>query len=341
MSELEEIVGELNKRFGKKTIISGDEITALELPRASTGSLALDIETGGGFPFGRMVEIYGRESAGKSFVATKTVAEVQKLNKKAVWIDVEGTFDREWATILGVDVSKLLLARPESGEDACDILDAVIRSGDCGIVVLDSTAALVPEKDLETDMGSVEQIGTRAKMMNRLIRKLHSALNMKIGEDKVPNDCLVIFINQIREKVGVMYGSPDTTPGGLGLRHAASVRVHFRKKWIKDPNDSEKILGQTVTFVTEKNKTYPPYRRGQFDIYTDGEKKGQIGAAREVLAYGILSGLVEHSGKSYIIEGEKLVGKDNAAEYLEQNPKIVDSLRKKIISHFFEGVKPK
>lgn len=336
MSELDSIIRELNKRFGKNTIISGDEIVAMEIARIPTGSLALDIETGGGFPCGRVVELYGRESAGKTFMALKAVAEAQKLGKVAVWIDVEGSFDPVWAALLGVNLQKLKLTRPETGEVACDILDAVIRSGDCGMVVLDSTAALIPTKDTETAMEDVEQLGVRAKMVNRLIRKLHSALNMKVGEDKLPNDCTVVFINQIREKIGVMYGSPDTTPGGLGLRHASSIRIEFRKKWLKDPLDETKVVGQTVSFVTAKNKTFPPNRRGEFDIYTDGPNKGQIDSTREVFTYGVLTELIEKNDKTYVIEGEKYVGKEKAVTALTENPALVETLKKKIIAFMLE-----
>ena len=331
MGDLDDIIKDLNKRFGKNTIISGDDIVAMEIERIPTGSLALDVETGGGFPCGRVVELYGRESAGKTFMALKAVAEAQKLGKTAVWIDVEGSFDPVWAALLGVDLKKLRLTRPETGEIACDILDAVIRSGDCGIVVLDSTAALIPTKDTETAMEDVEQLGVRAKMVNRLIRKLHSALNMKVGEDKLPNDCTVVFINQIREKIGVMYGSPDTTPGGLGLRHAASIRIEFRKTWIKDPSDEEKVIGQTVKFVTAKNKTFPPHRRGEFAIYTDGPSKGQIDAVSEVFTYGVIAGLIVQDKSTYFLGKEVMgVGQPKSVEYLRDNPKLVEELKKKI-----------
>jgi recombination protein RecA len=336
-SELDNTIRDLNKRFGKNTIISGDELAGIEVQRVSTGSLSLDIETGGGFPYGRLVELYGRESTGKSFMALKTAAEVQKQGKQVVWIDVEGSFDSVWSSLLGVNVKELKLCRPETGEIAGDILDAVIRSGECGLVVLDSTAALVPSKDLETAMEDVEQLGTRAKMVNRLIRKLHAALNMKIGEDKILNDCLVIFINQIREKIGVMYGSPDTTPGGLGLRHAASIRVEFRKSWIKDEADKTHVLGQTVTFVTSKNKTYPPYRRGEFDLYTEGSEKGKIDTTKEVFCYGLLSGSIQQTGVSYLIGKEKFVGKEKAIQYLRDNPKLVVECKNKILNHYKGG----
>lgn len=334
MSGLEEAAAELNKRFGKNTVISGDELKALDVPRISTGSLTLDVATGGGLPVGRLIEIYGMESSGKSYIAALTVANAQKMGKKAVWIDVEGSFDAEWASLIGVDIKNLYLVRPENGERAGDILETCVRAEDCGIIVLDSIAALIPEKDLETSMEDSEKLGNKAIMVNRILRKLQSALNMKVGEDKVPNECMVIFINQIRHKIGVMYGSPETTPGGLGLRFTAAVRVHLRKKNIKDEKE-DKIIGQTVSFKTEKNKTFPPHRTGQFDLYTDGEEKGKIDLAREVLSCGLDCGLIELSGKSYIIEGEKLVGKPKAAEYLVENPKVVEKLRKQILEYYF------
>ncbi len=335
MSGLEDAAAELNKRFGKNTVISGDEFKGLDVPRISTGSLTLDIATGGGLPVGRLIEIYGMESSGKSYIAALTVANAQKMGKKAVWIDVEGSFDAIWASLLGVDTKSLYVVRPESGEQAGDALETFVRAEDCGIIVLDSIAAMIPEKDVETSMEDVEKLGNKAVMVNRLLRKLQSALNMKIGEDKVPNECMVLFINQIRHKIGIMYGSPETTPGGLGLRFTAAVRIHLRKKWIKDETDTEKILGQTVTFTTEKNKTFPPHRRGQFDFYTDGDHKGQIDLAREVLNCGLVCELIEHSGKTYDINGEKFVGKEKAVLYLNENPKVVSKIKKQILEHYF------
>ena len=336
VSDLKETIGELNKRFGRNTIISGDALVSLDIDRVSTGSLTLDIETGGGLPYGRVVEFFGREGTGKSVMAAKVASHVQKMGRDVVWLDVEGSFDPVWATCLGVDVTKIQLAKPESGEKACDILDAVVRSGDCGLVVVDSTAALVPEKDLETAMEDVEQLGVRAKMVNRLIRKLHSALNMKVGEDKLPNDCLVLFINQIREKIGVMYGSPDTTPGGLGLRHAASIRVEFRRAWLKDDGDPDKIIGQIIKFKVVKNKTFPPFRRGEFDFFTDGDNKGQIDLAKEVFCYGLLEGFIEASGKTYFLSKKTYVGKPKAIKALREDKKLVKELRDKILKRVKE-----
>jgi recombination protein RecA len=336
MSDLDNAISELNKKFGKNSIISGAELAGVELSRVSSGSLSLDIETGGGFPYGRLVELFGKESCGKSYVAQKTVGNVQKEDKKAVWIDAEGSFDPSWATLLGVDVKNLYLSRPQSGEEAGDILDGVIQSGDCGIVVLDSVAALIPNADLEKAMDEVEQMGARAKMVNRLMRKLHSALNMQVGEDKVPNDCLVIFINQIREKIGVMYGNPETTGGGWALKFGASIRVKFTKSWIKDGEDQERVIGQTVKCITEKNKTYPPMRHGEFNLYTDGPLKGQIDLATEVFTYGQLSGLINLSGKTYTVGNNKYVGKETCIEALRADSKLVESFKAKILDHYFK-----
>ena len=335
MSGLDEAAAELNKRFGKNTVISGDEFKGVDIPRISTGSLALDIATGGGLPVGRLIEIFGMESSGKSYIAALLIANAQRMGKRAALIDAEGAFDDLWASLLGVDTSKLLVVRPESGEQAGDALEAFVRADDCGIIVLDSIAAMIPEKDVETSMEDAEKLGNKAVMVNRLLRKLQSALNMKVGEDKVPNDCMVIFINQIRHKIGVMYGSPETTPGGLGLRFTAAVRLQLRKKWVKDESDADKVLGQTVTFKTVKNKTFPPHRVGQFDFYIDGDKKGQIDLPREVLNCGLACDLIEHSGKSYTIDGEKFVGKPKTIEYLAENPEIVEKLRKQILEHYF------
>jgi len=336
VGELDNILRQLNKDFGKNTIISGDEIVSLDIERIPTGSLSLDIETGGGFPCGRVVELFGRESAGKTFIALKAVAEAQKLGKVAVWIDVEGSFDPVWSALLGVDLKKLKLCRPETGELACDIMDAVLRSGECGILVLDSTAALVPLQDIDTAMNHVEQMGVRAKMVNRLIRKLHSALNMKVGEDCLQNSCLVVFINQIREKIGVAFGNPETTPGGLGLRHAASIRIDIHKTWIKASaaEDEKRIIGQTIKFVTVKNKTFPPYRRGEFDIYVDGPAKGQIDDIREVFSYGVITGLIEQNKTTYTVGKEEVVGKEKTVAYLRENPIAVADLKKKIMAKF-------
>jgi recombination protein RecA len=339
MGNLEDAVNNLNKHFGESTIISGNEVASLKIARVSTGSLSLDIESGGGVPYGRVTELFGYESTGKTFMAIKTAVQAQKQGKKVVWIDVEGTFDATWATLLGLDVSKIYLARPEKGEVACDILDAVIRSGDCGLVILDSTAALIPEKDIDTSMEDAEQLGNRARMVNRLVRKLTSALNMKVGEELLPNDCAVIFINQIRQKIGISWGSPDTTPGGFGLKAAASIRIHFRKSWVKDPANQDNIIGQSVTFVIEKNKTFPPYRRGEFVFYTDGANKGQIDTVKEVLVYGLLSGIIERPTKlSYVVDSKKLVGEEAVLTYLKDNPKVVDDLKDNILK-FYSGNK--
>lgn len=335
MDNLDEVTKLLNKKYGANSIISGNECKRLILPRVSTGSLSLDIELGGGLPFGRLIEIYGNEGSGKTAIATKIAAEVQKLGKHVVWVDAEGTFDPVWAEKLGIDLKKLKIARPENGDIAADIIDAVVRSGDCGLVVLDSVAAMIPNLDVETSMTDPEKLGERAKLINRLVRKLQSALNMKVGEDKVPNDCLVVFINQIREKIGVRYGNPETTTGGKGLRFHSSIRINIRKgDWIED--EQHNIIGQEIKFRSVKNKTYPPYRTGVFKFYCDTDKKGQIDNISEVVNYATLKGLLKLDKRTYYIDDLKLVGKQKMIEYLEEHPKLVNKLKKQILDIYFK-----
>lgn len=331
---LDDVIKLLNKKYGENSIISGDECKRLVLPRVSTGSLSLDIETGGGLPNGRLIEIFGSEGSGKTSLAIKIAAEVQKIGKKVVWVDAEGAFDPIWAEKLGMNLKLLRIARPEKGEVAADIIDAVVRSGECGLVVLDSVAAVIPNLDLETSMVDPERLGDRAKLINRLVRKLQSALNMKVGENELPNDCTAIFINQIREKIGIRYGNPETTPGGRGLRFHASIRVHVRRgDWIE--KDSNKI-GHVIKFRIVKNKTYPPYRTGMFDFYFDGAKKGQIDNIKEVVNYATLKDLLKIEKRTYYIGDKKLVGKQKMEEYLKGHPKLVEKLRNQILDIYFK-----
>lgn len=330
MSELDDVIKSLNKRYGQDEIIKGDEIDSLIIERIPTGSLSLDIELGGGLPTGRLVEIFGREMSGKTTVALLTIAEAQKVNKECAWIDLEGAYDPAWATALGVNIKRLYLARPDSGEKACDILDALVRSGKVGVVVLDSVAALIPQSDIDTSMDDPERLGNKAQMVGRIIRKLQSALNMKVGEDKIPNDCLVICINQIREKIGIAYGNPETTPGGLALKFYASVRLELRRgEWIE--LDDKTKIGQEVKFKVAKNKTAPPMRTGSFTLYFDGEKKATIDNILEVLNYSLLKGIIKLSGKTYTIFDKKVVGKSELLNYLHENKDIAKKLKNELM----------
>lgn len=322
----EDVVKLLNKKFGSDIIQPAVAMKGLKVERISTGSISVDVETGGGLPKGRLVEIYGKESSGKTYVSLKTVAEAQKEGRKVLWIDAEGVFDAEWAKKLKVNLELLEIAKPETLEQTGTILDAATRSRKYSVIVLDSVAALLPEEDLIKSMDEHERMGNRAILMNRTVRKLQSALNTT--EDGKKNDTLLIFINQIREKIGIMYGNPETTTGGLGIRFCASIRLELRRSELIKEKDQ--VIGVTIKFKTAKNKTFTPLKKGQFIIYTTGEKAGQIDRVDEIFRYGIISGVIEHSGKTYIIDGHKLLGQENARAYLRENPKLIDKLYKEL-----------
>ena len=332
--QLDEILGKLKKKYGL-AILKGGDIKKEQFTRVSTGSLALDIETGGGFPFGSIVEVFGREQSGKTAMSLKTAANVQKLGKRVVWIDVERAFDPDWAKQLGVDVASLDLAKPQTGEEAVDILEAVVRSNECGMVVLDSVAALMPALELEKSMADdPEKIGTRALLVNRACRRLYSALNT-YDEENNWNNCLILLINQIRMKVGVMYGSPETTTGGEGIKYAASMRIRFAKgEWIEGelyPNGDKAKIGYVVRFRTEKNKTFPPFRESEFCFYFAGPKKGQVDNFEEVIRYGKLLNIVTVAGSTLKYGDIKAVGKENFSTVLGQHPELVEQIRKEIM----------
>ena len=324
----------LNKKFGKQIIQIASEMKGLEVERISTGSIAVDIETGGGLPKGRLVEIYGRESSGKTYISLKTVANGQK-EKKCLWIDAEGVFDVAWAKLVGVDLSKLDIAKTETAEQAGTILDAATRSNEYAIIVLDSVAALLPNEDLDKALDESERIGNRAMVTNRITRKLQSGLNAK-EDGELPNQTLVIFINQIREKIGVVYGDPTDTPGGLGIRFMASIRLEMRRSdLIKETPkkgdtgispDGKSIVGVTIKFKTVKNKTACPLKTGQFILYTEDERKGQIDKTDEIIRYALVSGVIQHSGPSYSYKNHKFLGKEAVIEYLKEHPENIEEL---------------
>jgi len=331
MSELDDVLKELGKKYGVHTILDPEALKRVKLKRVSTGSLALDMEMGGGWPLGRIVEIYGRESSGKTMVALKTAAEVQKTGKPVVWVDVEKAFDPDWATTLGVDISVLNVVQPNTGEEAADFIDVVTRTGECGLVVLDSIAAMLPALDEETPMTEKEKLGNKAVMVNRMIRKLHSAINMK-AEDGSLNDCLILLINQVREKIGVIYGNPTTTPGGLGIKFASSIILEMRAgEWIEEEQEGEQVkIGRRFKFRTEKNKTYPPYRSAVVPFYFSGEHKGIIDNAESLASYLILLGLINQKGSSYTIdENTTIRGRNKLAEYFRDG-KVYNKWEKQV-----------
>jgi len=334
-NHLDEVLKQIKKKYGC-AVIKGSEIQMEALSRVSTGSLALDIETGGGIPFGKIIEFFGREQSGKTTLALKTAANVQKLGKRVVWIDAESAFDPQWAKALGVDVASLDLIKPTTGEEAVDALEAVVRSGECGMVVLDSVAALMPSLELEKSMADdPEKIGTRALLVNRVCRRLYSALNT-YDEESQWNNCAILLINQIRNKVGVIYGSPETTTGGEGIKFASSIRVRFAKgEWVEGelyPNGDKAKIGYTVRFRTEKNKTFPPFRESEFIFYFAGQKKGQIDTTEELVRYGKLFNLVTLSGSMYKYESIKASGKEAfAAVLLQDGGKLAEKLQSEIL----------
>lgn len=327
--ELDQTLNELAKKYGYTKTYTASDTPIVDVPRISTGSLAMDVELCGGLPTGRIVELYGEESSGKSTMALKTIASAQKIGKRAVYLDAEHTFDRQWAKLLGVDLDTLFLPPFETAEQACEILEGVIRSGKCGIVVVDSVPALMPQSELDKSVvDDTAKIAERASLLNRVLPRITSALNTP-KEDGSLNDCLVIFINQLRSKIGVLYGDPTTTPGGWAIKFYSSVRIRTTHgAWIE--KDEIKI-GHTAKFMVKKNKTGPSGRAGEFSFYFDGPQKGTIDLVDEVFRYGQIVNIINVSGRTYEYGELKAVGKDNFIALLRENPKALESIRKEII----------
>jgi len=319
-SMLSNVVKELEKQYGKGSVmILGDTTHVFkDLQVISTGSIGLDCALGiGGLPRGRIVEIFGPESSGKTSLALKVIAEAQKLGGSCAFIDAEHALDPRWAQTLGVDVNRLLLAQPDSGEQALNIADTLINSGTVDVVVVDSVAALVPKSELEGEMGEFV-IGGQARLMSQALRKLTSSMA------KNPK-AILIFINQIRHKIGVMFGSPETTSGGNALKYYASVRIDIRKSG--SITQGEAVVGNTVKTKIVKNKMSAPFRIATFDIDFG---KG-ISREGELVDLGIKSGVLEKSGAWYSFAGTQLgQGREKAKQYFQQNPQVAQEVEKKI-----------
>ena len=283
------------------------ENTAMNVSAVSTGSLSLDFALGiGGVPKGRIIEIYGPESSGKTTVALHVVAEVQKAGGEAAFIDAEHALDPVYAKNLGVDINNLLVSQPDSGEQALEIADALVHSGAIDAIVVDSVAALTPQQEIDGDMGA-SHVGLQARLMSQAMRKLSSSISK--------SNCVVIFINQLREKVGIAYGNPEVTPGGRALKFYSSVRIEIRKKEVLK-NGSE-IYGNHVMCKVVKNKVAPPFKTAEFDIlYGKG-----ISKMSELCDMGVNMGLLEKSGSWFSYEGQRIgQGRDKAVAYLEEHP---------------------
>ena len=311
-------LAQIEKQFGKGSIMKmGDGSVFNDIQVVSTGSLGLDIALGiGGLPRGRVVEIYGPESSGKTTLALQVIAEMQKLGGAAAFIDAEHALDPTYAAKLGVNLDELLISQPDTGEQALEITDMLVRSASVDVIVIDSVAALVPRAEIEGDMGD-SLPGLQARLMSQALRKLTASINR--------TNTLVIFINQIRMKIGVMFGSPETTTGGNALKFYASVRLDIRR--IGGIKKGDEVVGNETRVKVVKNKVAPPFREAIFDILY-GEGTSREG---EIVELGVLHKLVEKSGSWYAYKGEKIgQGKDNAREFLKANRPIAEEIEAKI-----------
>ncbi|HKE96553.1 MAG TPA: recombinase RecA [Povalibacter sp.] len=307
-------LGQIEKQFGKGSVMRlGDASSAYDVEVVSTGSLGLDIALGvGGLPRGRIIEIYGPESSGKTTLTLQVIAEAQRAGGTAAFVDAEHALDPSYAAKLGVNVQELLVSQPDTGEQALEITDMLVRSGAVDIVVVDSVAALTPKAEIEGEMGD-SHMGLQARLMSQALRKL-------TGNIKRSNT-IVIFINQIRMKIGVMFGNPETTTGGNALKFYASVRLDIRR--IGALKNGEEVIGNQTRVKVVKNKVAPPFREAEFEImYGAG-----ISRTGELIDIGVAQGLVEKSGSWYSYGGERIgQGKENARAFLEQHPEIANSL---------------
>tara|TARA_Y100001935_G_scaffold8256_1_gene6483 strand:+ start:408 stop:1472 length:1065 start_codon:yes stop_codon:yes gene_type:complete len=315
---LESALSQIERQFGKGSIMKlGDENAIQEIEATSTGSLGLDIALGiGGLPKGRIVEIYGPESSGKTTLTLHCVAEEQKKGGVCAFVDAEHALDPQYAKKLGVDLDELLISQPDTGEQALEITDTLVRSGAVSMVVVDSVAALTPKSELEGDMGD-HNVGVQARLMSQAMRKLTGSISR--------SNCMVIFINQIRMKIGVMFGSPETTTGGNALKFYSSVRLDIRR--IGAIKDRDEVIGNATRVKVVKNKVAPPFKQVEFDImYGEGISKNG-----ELLDLGVKAGVVEKSGAWYSYQEERIgQGRENAKIFLKENPNIALSIEDKI-----------
>ena len=314
---LDAAMSQIEKQFGKGSVMKLGDYKSLNIEAISTGALNLDIALGiGGIPKGRIVEIYGPESSGKTTLALHCIAEAQKNGGEAAFIDAEHALDPVYAKKIGVDIDNLIVSQPDTGEQALEIAEALIRSGAIDIIVVDSVAALVPKAEIDGDMGD-SHIGLQARLMSQALRKLAGAINK--------SNSVIIFINQLREKVGVMFGNPETTAGGRALKYYASVRMDIRK--IENIKQNGEVLGSRTRVKVVKNKVAPPFREAEFDIvYGKG-----ISKTGTILDLAVELNIIEKSGSWFSYKGEKIgQGRENVKQYLEDNPKIASEVEKVI-----------
>lgn len=314
-------IKQITKSYGEGAIMRLGENVGMNVSAVSTGSLTLDCALGiGGLPRGRIIEIYGPESSGKTTLALHSVAEVQKTGGSGAFIDAEHALDPVYAKALGVNIDDLLVSQPDSGEQALEITDALVRSGAIDIVVVDSVAALVPQQEIDGEMGA-SHVGLQARLMSQALRKLSSSV--------AKSNCIVIFINQLREKVGVMYGNPEVTPGGRALKFYSSVRIDIRKTdTLKNGTD---VYGNRVRCKVVKNKVAPPFRTAEFDVLY-GKGISKVG---ELVDVGVMLDIIDKSGSWFSYNGERIgQGRDKAKATLEEHPELADEIAAKVMANF-------
>ena len=321
---LEVALSQIEKQFGKGSVMKLGEYQAMNVEAIPTGALGLDIALGiGGVPRGRIIEIFGPESSGKTTLALHIIAEAQKMNGEAAFIDAEHALDPVYAKHLGVDIDNLIVSQPDTGEQALEITESLVRSGALDVIVVDSVAALVPKAEIDGDMGD-SHMGLQARLMSQALRKLAGAINK--------SKTVIIFINQLREKIGVMFGNPETTTGGRALKFYASVRLDIRK--IENIKQDGEIVGNRARVKVVKNKVAPPFREAEFDIvYGKGiSKEGNI------LDMAVNLDIIEKSGSWFSYNGEKIgQGRENVKQYLHNNPEVMEEVEKKVRENFEEA----
>ena len=325
---LDQVLSEIEKQFGKGAVMKLGENERREIDVIPSGSLSLDIALGiGGYPKGRIIEIFGPESSGKTTFALHAIAEAQKLGGRAAFIDAEHSLDPQYAAKLGVNINELLLSQPDNGEQALEICEALVRSGAISIIVIDSVAALVPQAEIEGEMGD-SHVGLQARLMSQALRKLSGVISK--------TNTIAIFINQLREKVGVMFGNPETTPGGRALKFYSSVRLDIRRaEQIKLGND---IVGNKTSIKVVKNKMAPPFKNCMVDImYGEG-----VSVEGEIVDLASEANIIEKSGAWYAYNGEKIgQGKENVKELLKSNDNLKADLEKKVRDYYDISLKTK
>ena len=319
---LDDAISQIEKKFGKGSVMRLGDRTAVDVDVIPSGSLTLDKALGiGGYPKGRIIEIYGPESSGKTTLTLHAIAQAQKQGGKAAFIDAEHAIDPVYAKNLGVDIDELILSQPDSGEQALEIAEMLVRSGVIDLIVIDSVAALVPQVELDGEMGDAA-VGLQARLMSKALRKLSGVMNK--------TNCTVIFINQLREKIGVMYGNPETTTGGRALKFYSSVRVEIRRS--EQIKQNGEIIGNKANIKVVKNKVAPPFKTTQVDIIYD---KG-ISRDGEILDLAVEGDIVEKSGAWYAYNGEKIgQGRENAKNFLIEHPAIFEEVEEKVKAQLF------